>query len=113
MITWRIKSLEIHISKDEQDNCHNCIEFSGIRYTINDDKLEETITETFEDIDIDVREMDVEVFHRLSSRRNAGKVGKSVRFVDHILRSTDFSRLNINNKLYVNTSLCPYYHYLW
>ena len=53
--------MEIHISKDEQDNYHNCIEFSGIRYTINDDKLEETITETFEDIDIDVREMDVEV----------------------------------------------------
>ena len=53
--------MEIHISKDEQDNYHNCIEFSSIRYTINDDKLEETITETFEDIDIDVREMDVEV----------------------------------------------------
>ena len=61
MITWRFKILKIHISKDEQDNYHNCIEFSGIRYTINDDKLEETITETFEDIDIDVREMDVEV----------------------------------------------------
>ena len=29
------------------------------------------------------------------------------------LSSTDFSRLNINNKVYVNPSLCPYYHYIW
>ena len=25
----------------------------------------------------------------------------------------DFSRLNINNKVYVNSSLCAYYCYLW
>ena len=29
------------------------------------------------------------------------------------LSSTDFFRLNINNKVYVNPSLCPYYCYLW
>ena len=29
------------------------------------------------------------------------------------LSSTDFSKLNINNKLYVNPSLCPSYRCLW
>ena len=29
------------------------------------------------------------------------------------LSSTDSSRLKINNKVYVNLSLCPYYRYLW
>ena len=29
------------------------------------------------------------------------------------LSSTDFSRLNINNKVYFNPPLCPYYRYSW
>ena len=35
----KIKSLEIHISNDEQYNRRNCIEFPGIPDTANDDKL--------------------------------------------------------------------------
>ena len=29
------------------------------------------------------------------------------------MSSTDFFRLNVINKIYVNPSLCPYYRYLW
>ena len=36
----KVQSLEIQILKDEQYNRRNCIEFSGIPDTINDDKLE-------------------------------------------------------------------------
>ena len=39
----KVKSLEIQISKEEQYNRRNCVEFSGIPDTINDDKLEDTI----------------------------------------------------------------------
>ena len=39
----RAKSLEIYISKDMQYNRSNCVEFSGIPNTINDNKFEETI----------------------------------------------------------------------
>ena len=39
----RAKSLEIYISKDMQQNRSNCIEFSAIPNTINDNKFEETI----------------------------------------------------------------------
>ena len=46
----KIKSLEI--DKDEQCNCHNCIEFSSIPNTINDDKLEDTIIEVCKDVNI-------------------------------------------------------------
>ena len=66
----KVKSLEIQISKDEQYNRCNCIEFSGILDTLNDDKLEETIIETCKDINIDVRETDKEACHRLPTKRN-------------------------------------------
>ena len=36
----KVKSLEIQISKDEQYNRRNCVEFSGIPDTINDDNLD-------------------------------------------------------------------------
>ena len=122
----KVKSLEIQISKDEQYNCRNCVEFSGIPDTINDDNLEDTIIEACKDINIDVSETDIEACHTLPVRRNATNASKRVivKFVNRkdaesimskkfTLSSTDFSRLNINNKVYVNPSLCPYYRYLW
>ena len=122
----KVKSLEIQISKDEQYNRCNCVEFSGIPDTINDNNLDNTIIEACKDINIDVSETDIEACHRLPVRRNATNASKRVivKFVNRkdaesimskkfTLSSTDFSRLNINNKVYVNPSLCPYYRYLW
>ena len=122
----KVKSLEIQLSKDEQYNCCNCIEFSGIPDTINDDNLEDTIIEACKDVNINVSETDIEACDRLPVRRSVTNVSKrfTVKFVNRehaesilsnklTLRFTDFSRLNINNKIYVNPSLCPYYHYLW
>ena len=112
--------------KDEQYNSRNCIEFSGIPDTINDDKLEDTIIEACKDVNLDVSESDIEACHRLPIRHNATNVSKRVivKFVNQkhaefilsnkfTLSSKEFSRLNINNKVYVNPSLCPYYCYLW
>ena len=68
----------------------------------------------------------VEACHTLPERRNATnasnrvivkfvnrKLAESILSKKFTLSSTDFSRLNINNKVYVNPSLCPYYRYLW
>ena len=106
--------------KDEQYNLCNYVEFSGIPDTINDDKLEDTVMESCKDVNIDVSETDIEACHRLPIRLNATNVSKKVvvKFVNRkhtesilsnkfTLSSTDFSRLNINNKVYVNPSLCP------
>ena len=122
----KVKSLEIQISKDEQYNRCNCVEFFGIPDTFNDDNLKHTIIEPCKDINIDVSETDIEACHRLLVRRNATNASKRVivKFVNRkhaesiltkkfTLSSTDFSRLNINNKVYVNPSLYPYYRYLW
>ena len=122
----KVKSLEIQISKDEQYNRRNCVELSSIPDIITDDNLEDKIIEACKDINIDLSEKDIEACHRLPVRRNATNVSKRVivKFVNQkhaesilskkfTLSSTDFSRLNINNKVYVNPSFCPYYHYLW
>ena len=99
-------------------------EFSGIPDTINDD-VEDTIIEACKDINIDVNETDIEACHRLPVRRNATnasrvivkfgnrKHAESILSKKFTLSSTDFSRLNINNKVYVNPSVFPYYRYLW
>ena len=73
-----VKSLEIPISKDEQYNRCNCIEFFSIPYTFNDDNLEDTIIEPCKDINIDVSETDIEACHRLLIRRNATNASKRV-----------------------------------
>ena len=104
----KVKSLEIQKLKDEQYNCRNCIEFSSIPDTINDDHLEDTIIEACKDINIDVSEMDIEACHRLHIRCNATNAGKwvIVKFVNQkhaesimskkfTLSSMDFYRLNI------------------
>ena len=71
----KVKSLKIQISKDRQYNRRNCIEFSGILDTLNDDKLEEKIIEACKDINIDVRETDKEACHRLPIKLNATNAG--------------------------------------
>ena len=105
----KFKSLEFQILKNQQYNCHNCVEFSGISVTINNDKLEEKIINACKDID--VGETDVEACHTPPIRRSGTKLSKrvTVKFVDRknaesilskkfTLSSTDFSTLNINNK---------------
>ena len=120
------KILEIEISKDRQYNLRKCVEFSSIPATTIDNNLEDTIIEACKYINIDVSETDIEACHRLPIRRNATNASKRVivKFVNRkhsesflsktfTLSSTDFFRLNINNKVYVNPCLCPYYRYLW
>ena len=101
------------MSKDDQYNRRNCIEFSGILDTRNDDKLEETIIKACKDVNnIDVSGMDIGICHRLLVKQNAANVSKwvIVNFVNRKhaksilskkfpLSSTNFSRLNINDKL--------------
>ena len=46
----KVERLEIQISKDEQYNRRNCVEFSGIPDIINDDNLEDTNVKACKDI---------------------------------------------------------------
>ena len=46
----KVKRLEIQISKDEQYNRRNCVEFSGIPDIINDDNLEDANVKACKDI---------------------------------------------------------------
>ena len=116
----KVKSLEIQILKDKQYNRRNCVEFSSIPDTINEDNLEDKIIKACKDINIDVSEMDIEVCHRLTVRCNPTNARNKVivKFVNQkhaesimskkfTLSSMDFYRLNINNKVYVNPSLHP------
>ena len=85
---------------------------------INNNKLEKTVIEACKDINIDVSETDIEAYHRLTIKFNATNVTKRVivKFVNYKLAEftqlkkftlsyTDFSRLSINNKLYVSASV--------
>ena len=69
----KVKSLVTQISLDEQYNRRNCIEFSDIPDTINDDKLEDTIIEACKDVNINVSETGIEACHRLPVRRKCNQ----------------------------------------
>lgn len=69
---------------------------------------------------------DVEACHKLPVSRSSSNIGKRIRVksANHtntdlilvkkfIFSSTDFTKLTISNKSYVNISLCPYYQFLW
>ena len=74
----KVKSLEIQILKDEQCNHRNCVEFSSIPNTVNDDDLEDTIIVACKDINIGVSEMDIEACHKPPVRRNATNASNRV-----------------------------------
>ena len=57
----KVKSLEIQILKDKQYNPHNCVEFSSIPDTINDNNLEDTTIKACKDINIDLSETDITI----------------------------------------------------
>ena len=70
-----------------QYNRRNCITFSDIPDTINDNKLKETIIKAYKDVYINASETDIEACHRLPLISNATIVSKrvTVKFVIFIL----------------------------
>ena len=114
----------------EQYSQRNNIELPGIPNSIKDNVLEETIINICKEHGIDISPMDIEACHRLPNSN--AQVNKDpnqckrviVKFVNRKLperllqikktiSSMSYNHLNITGRVFVNTSLCPYYRFLW
>ena len=89
------KKIKIQLSKDQQYNRQNCIEFSVTPESLSDDNLENTTIEIFSNIDVNINERDIESCHRLLVRRSSAIVGK---WIMKNLLTTSYMQHNI--KLY-------------
>ena len=126
----KVVKLEKAQAMSEQYSRRNNIELAGIPKSIKDNVFEETIINICEEHGIDISPMDIEACHRLPlSNAQANKDPNQckrviVKFVNRKLperllqikktiSSMSYNHLNITGRVFVNTSLCPYYRFLW
>ena len=111
----RIVNLEKQLSKSEQYNRRNNAEISEISNELSDQSLEETVI--LKDSGIEVNLLDIQDCHRVPLGRNATNTNKRVmvKFVNRKHSEAMLQRekdINKKSTVFVNRSLCPYYHFL-
>ena len=110
----RITNVEKLQAKAEQYNGTNNVETSRISNEIPDEDLKKQCKNS----NIKINPADIGGCHRLSLGRNSTTDNKSliVKFVNRkhselMLRSK--KSISSKSKVYINHSLCTYYHYVW
>ena len=113
-----ITALEKLQAKVEQYNKRNNVEISGISNELSDNDLAEEVIGICKDFNFVITSSDIEGFHRWQLERNSTSEKKRVivKFLNSkhselMLRLK--KNINSKSKVYVNTSLCPYYCFLW
>ena len=118
----QIVNLERQCWSNEQYSRRECLEISGIPDGTEDQKLEETVLNVFQKIDVPVQPENVEACHWLKSRNGQKKViikfskrkdVERVRNAKRKLKTTNLKSLNISSPVFINDSLCHYYKVLW
>ena len=118
LLEKRVIELEKSQAKAEKYSRRNNVEISGIPHEILDNTREDKVIDICKDAGIEIGHMDIEGCHRLPlSRNNAGGTKRViVKFVnkkhyEDVLRLKKI--ISSRSKVFISTSLCPYYRYLW
>ena len=119
----RIIALERQCWSNEQYSRRECLEISGVPSDTSNDKLEETVLEVFQRIEVDISAENIEACHWMKSDRAGGKKvivkfskrkdSDKIRKNKKKLKSVDLKSIGISNPIFINDSLCKYYKYLW
>ena len=126
----KVVKLEKAQAMSEQYSRRNNIELAGIPKSIKDNVLEETIINICEEHGIDISPMDIEACHRLPlSNAQANKdpsqcmrvivkffnrkLPKRLLQIKKTISSMSYNHFKITGRVFVNTSLCLYYRFLW
>ena len=113
----------------EQYSRRNSIELAGILNSIRNNNLEEIIINICKEHRMDISPMDIEACHRLplsnaQANKDPNQCERVTKFVDRKLpelllqiekarSSVSYNHLNITGRVFLNTSLCSYYCFLW
>ena len=117
----QIIALERQCWSNEQYSRRECLEISGIPDNITEGKLEETVLDVFDKIDVIIQPENIEACHWLKSGANKKAIIKfskrkdavRVRKTKRKLKTTDLTSVGISKPVYINDSICKYYKYLW
>lgn len=118
----QIIELERQCWRNEQYSRRECLEVAGIPDFTEDHKLEETVIDVLNKIDVPVQKDNIEACHWIKTKGNSKKVivkfsrrkdADNVRKAKKKLKTTNLSSVGINNPVFINDSLCKYYKTLW
>ena len=126
----KVAKLEKAQAMYEQYSRRNNIKLARTPSSIKDNVLEETIINICKEHGIDISPMDIEACHRLPLGNAKAKkdpnqckrvIVKSVNRklpqrllqIKKAISSMSYNHLNITGRVFANTSLCPYYQFLW
>ena len=120
-----IYNLEKDLINHQQYSRRNNIEIVGIPEEVTQEQLENKVIEIAKCANIKINNNDIEACHRLKKKKSdKGPARTIVRFTNRkhsenfhrnkkSLKLYDLSKININNKLFINCNLSPYNSMLW
>ena len=124
-LTKYIKTLERKCYENQQYSRREYLKISGIRGSIADNALKETVLDLFSKCNAPVDPSNVEDCHRLKSTNNATqkvitKLSKRKDLYRVLKAKSSLKNVDLNvtgippgTTIFVNQSLCRYYKFLW
>ena len=121
LLVERISKLERRCSQMEQYSRRECLEFTGISESVQQNDLEDKVRTILTKIDVNVSSENIEACHRIgkngktlvkfSRRKDIGQIFHK----KSLLKEIDPLTLNFpaSTKIYINESLCPSNRHLW
>ena len=122
LLLQQVVDLERQCWANAQYSRKECLEIVGIPHSVDDNSLEEKVIQVFEKVGCNINSSNIESCHRITKRNDRVTVKFSrtkdcqqVLSVKKNLQKLKMENIGLtgNNEVFVNHSLCPYYHVLW
>ena len=109
LLKKQIVQLEIQCASNEQYSRRECLEFSGIPETVDDNHLESATLDILKMINVPVEPVNIEACHRVGKKGCTIMKFSRRKDVQKILKSKKkLKDLSLPNNIYINESLCPF-----
>ena len=117
----RLIALERQCWANVQYSRWECLEITGIPFSVSDKDLEEVVCKAISKAGVNINADDIEDCHRVGNKGQTiikfgkRKVSRQVLSVRKDLNKVKMSDIDLTEQstLYINQSLCPYYRMLW
>ena len=111
----RVTSLERGLHSQEQYSRRECLEVIGVPSSFNNKNLQSTVCSILGDIDVVCDSSDIEDCHQIKGDRTIIKFSYRIKSSEVLnKKKIEIGKYGLNDgsRIYINESLCPYYHKL-
>ena len=122
LLSQQVVDLKRQCWANAQYSRRECLEIVGIPHSVDDNSLEERVIQVFEKVGCNIDSSNIEECHCITKRNgrvivkfSKRKDCQQVLQVKKNLQKLKMEDIGLtgNNKVFINHSLCPYYHVLW